>query len=149
MGARKARNTIAHHYRTVTTGRLGSAAAARALLRGELMKLSYAFSRAAAVSVLGFAAAFAAQAVPVAFSCTTNNSGRCASVVRQIALDIADLGGGWASFSFSNTGPIGSTLTDIYWRGASLTGGGAIVVSGAGVSFSWGASPHNPGGGIP
>jgi len=112
------------------------------------MKLLYVFRRAAAASVFGVAAV-SAQAVPVAFSCTTNNSGQCASVAAQIGLDVTDLGGGQASFSFSNIGPIGSALTDIYWRSSALTGGGAIVDSGAGVSFSWGASPSNPGGGIP
>jgi len=110
------------------------------------MKLQSALRQLAAAALLGSVAA--AQAVPVTFTCTSDNSGQCPAVAAQISLDIVDLGGGQATYTFSNTGPIGSTLTDIYWRSDDLTGGGAIADSGAGVSFSWGASPNNPGGGI-
>jgi hypothetical protein len=111
------------------------------------MTSQIALRQAAAAASLGLTV-FAAQAVPVAFACASNNSGVCPAVVTQIVLDVVDLGGGQATFRFSNSGPLDSSLTDIYWRSTSLVGGGSIVDSGAGVSFSWGAAPSNPGGGI-
>lgn len=111
------------------------------------MKLQFAHRQALAAACLGFAG-LTAHAVPVTFNCASNNSGQCPAVAAQVLLDVVDLGGGQATFTFSNSGPIGSTITDIYWRSTAVSGGGAIVDSGAGVSFSWGANPNNPGGGI-
>jgi hypothetical protein len=110
------------------------------------MKSQFALRQATALAAAGFAA-LSAHAVPVAFTCTSNDSGVCPAVATQIVLDVVDLGGGQATFQFSNSGPLASTLTDIYWRSTTLTAG-SIVDSGTGVSFSYGASPLNPGGGV-
>lgn len=91
-----------------------------------------------------------AHAVPFTFDCITNNNGSdCATGESQFALDVIDAGTS-VNFTFSNVGPAASSITDIYFDwlipGAALTRG-AITDSGAGVSFSWGASPGNvPGG---
>ncbi len=92
-----------------------------------------------------------AHAVPFSFECITNNSSDdCAIGENQFALDVLEAGGSSVSFTFSNAGPSRSSITDIYFDwlspAAALTPGG-ITDSGAGVSFSWGASPGNvPGG---
>jgi hypothetical protein len=92
----------------------------------------------------------AAHAVPFSFDCISNNSATdCTTGENQFHLDVLDAGGS-ANFTFSNLGPLASSITDIYFdwlnAGAALTPG-SITDSGAGVSFSWGASPSNvPGG---
>jgi len=54
-----------------------------------------------------------ANAVPFSFSNISNNSGQAAQVASQFTVDVS-LRNGRALFWFSNTGPIASSLTDIY-----------------------------------
>src|SRR5688572_29009692 len=100
---------------------------------------------AVAVAALGLlAGAMAANAVPFAFDCiSNNNTTNCATGEAQLSVDVTDAGGGATTFLFSNSGPLASSITDIYFDwlnpGAALSGGS--ITNYTGVSFSWGASP--------
>lgn len=90
-------------------------------------------------------AAFApsASAVPLGFSCiTNNNAGDCTIGQSQLSVDVTSPGAGLASFLFSNTGPGASSIADIYFDDGTLLGI-ASIINGAGTSFSQGASPPN------
>lgn len=95
-------------------------------------------------------AAFTAEAQNYSFSCITNNNAAdCATGQTQFSLSVTDTGS-VVNFTFANSGPGASSITDIYFDWATsmtpLTTG-VLTDSGAGVSFSWGASPPNlPGG---
>jgi hypothetical protein len=99
---------------------------------------------------LAFAAAFAlisagASAVPLSFGiCVSNNSATdCATGSAQLAVDVTGgPGGGQVSFTFTNSGPAASSITDIYFDDGTLLGI-ATITNGSGVSFSQGASPGN------
>ena len=106
---------------------------------------------AVAVVAIGLLASpLAANAIPFTFDCVTNNSStNCATGEAQFRVDVTDAGGGATTFAFSNSGPLSSSITDIYFdwlnAGAALSGG--TIIDYAGVAFSWGASPSNlPGG---
>jgi PEP-CTERM motif len=88
-----------------------------------------------------------ATALAQSFVCLSDNSGQCSAVASQIEMTITDLGSGQVAFRIDNNGPIASTVTDIYWEASPLTSAIAVTDSGAGVSFSFGAAPPNPGGG--
>jgi hypothetical protein len=95
-------------------------------------------------------AASTAQAQNYSFNCVTNNSAAdCGTGEAQFALTVTNLAG-VVNLLFTNTGPSASSITDIYFDWASSAyalGQGLLTDSGAGVSFSWGASPGNlPGG---
>ena len=100
-----------------------------------------------AVALLAFGSA---EAQNYSFNCITNNTAAdCATGEAQFALSVTN-GAGVVNFLFTNTGPNASSITDVYFDWASSTyalGQGVLTDSGAGVSFSWGASPPNlPGG---
>ena len=95
-------------------------------------------------------AASTAQAQNYSFSCVTNNNAAdCSTGEAQFSLSVTSLAG-VVNLLFTNTGPSASSITDIYFDWASSAfalGQGVLTDSGAGVSFSWGASPGNlPGG---
>ena len=102
------------------------------------------------VGALMAGTAVAAQGQNYSFSCVTNNrAADCATGEAQFSLVVSDTGS-VVNFTFANSGPGASSITDIYFDWASsayaLTPG-VLTDSGAGVSFSWGASPPNlPGG---
>jgi hypothetical protein len=88
----------------------------------------------------------AANAVPFAFDCiSNNNTTNCTTGETQLSVDVTDAGGGVTKFLFSNSGPLSSSITDIYFDwlnpGAALSGGS--IIDFAGVAFSWGASPSD------
>ena len=95
-------------------------------------------------------AAFTAHAQNYSFSCITyNRAADCATGEAQFSLAVNDTGN-VVNLTFNNSGPSPSSITDIYfdWTSSAyaLTQG-VLTDSGAGVSFSWGASPANlPGG---
>lgn len=95
---------------------------------------------------LGFSLAVAGGAQAQSFACLSNNSGVCPGVASQVGLDIIDLGSGRVRFLLDNDGPVASSITDVYWQASALTSTRSISDP-EGVSFSWGASPNNPGGG--
>jgi len=105
------------------------------------------------IGFAGFAAALAAapvaNAVPFGFDCITNNlAGDCAIGEAQLSVDVTDAGAGKALFTFSNSGPAASSITDVYLDGDALLSI-ALITNGAGVDFSAGASPPNLPGGNP
>jgi hypothetical protein len=96
------------------------------------------------------ALATTAQAQNYSFSCLTNNNATdCATGAGQFSLGVTDAGS-VVNFLFTNTGPAPSSITDIYfdWSSSAIAlAPGVLTDSGAGVSFSWGASPGDlPGG---
>lgn len=90
------------------------------------------------------------QAQNYSFNCITNNNATdCGTGAAQFHLGVTDTGS-VVNFLFTNSGPAASSITDIYfdWSSSALAlTPGVLTDSGAGVSFSWGASPGNlPGG---
>jgi len=99
------------------------------------------------VGVLLSAAAFAAQAaLTYSFGCITFNSGgNCGIGSTQLDLTVSDGGSGTVNFLFTNTGPLASSITDIYfdWKAPELALTEGALTQSAGVSFGWGATPTN------
>jgi hypothetical protein len=89
-------------------------------------------------------AAASASAVTFGFGKITNNGNP--NVASQLSVDVTDGGAGTVVFTFSNSGPIASSITDIYFDDGTLFGISSIT-NGAGTSFSQPASPGDlPGG---
>ncbi|MGH7392717.1 MAG: PEP-CTERM sorting domain-containing protein [Candidatus Rokuibacteriota bacterium] len=89
-----------------------------------------------------------AEAVPFSFTCITNNNATdCATGEAQLSVDVTDpAGDNNVLFTFSNSGPLASSITDVYFDDGTLLDL-AQVLNGSGVSFSEGASPPDlPGG---
>lgn len=116
------------------------------------MNLPTSFRSAAAASALMLGLISAPQAQTYSFSCISNNSAtNCATGANQLSMTFSQ-GAGYVDFRFDNSGPLASSITDIYWSWAgnealfdwSLS---QITDSGAGVAFSPEATPDNlPGG---
>ena len=95
-----------------------------------------------AATVLALSAPAGAELV--GFERITGNAS--VDVAGQLWVDVIDAGGNQVLFWFSNSGPIASSITDVYFDDGSLLGI-ASVVDGTGVDFEQGASPGNlPGG---
>jgi hypothetical protein len=78
------------------------------------------------------------------FTEITNNSS--IDVSGQLAVEVTDAGAGQVAFTFTNSGPLASSITDVYFDDGTLLGI-ASVTNGTGVDFSQGASPGElPGG---
>ncbi len=105
--------------------------------------------RAAVVAVATVVASAAAHATTFNFvGVTLNNATNTSTGQSQLTMDVIDSGSGTVSFTFNNSGPLASSITDVYWddQASTLASMGAITSS-SGVSFSQGASPGNlPGG---
>lgn len=85
------------------------------------------------------------------FQClTVNTEQNCAIGADQLTLEVkAGSAAGTIDFVFRNTGPLPSSIADIYfdWLNPSDAYAPGAITNGSGVSFSWGASPSNlPGG---
>lgn len=112
----------------------------------KLHRVVFAFIAAA---LIGFGSG--ARAQNYSFSCITSGAAtNCSTGQSQLGLTLSG-GSSSVDFRFANAGPLASSIADIYfdWTNASyaLSTSGVITDSGAGVSFSWGASPPNlPGG---
>jgi hypothetical protein len=77
---------------------------------------------------------------------TNNNSGNAAIGEAQLTVDVTDAGSNQVLFTFDNSGPDDSSITDVYFDDGSLLGI-ASVFNGTGVDFSQGANPGDlPGG---
>jgi len=74
---------------------------------------------------------------------TATNAGDAAIGEAQLFVDVTDAGSGEVLFTFYNTGPEDSSITDVYFDDGSLLGIALIDNSDPGVSFSQGASPAN------
>lgn len=83
------------------------------------------------------ALAASAPAATINFSAISNNSGNAAAVAPQFAADVTDAGGGLVSFDFSNAGPIGSVISEIYWD----SNGTYVSVQTVATNWSVGGSP--------
>ncbi len=109
------------------------------------------------LGVVAFAASSASAATYSFFNITNNSATNAATGEAQLSMDVTDVGGGFVLFTFSNVGPLASSITDVYFDdsvgGAGVPGvlaGNGTVFNGSGVSFSFGASPGNlPGGNEP
>ena len=88
-----------------------------------------------------------AYAVTYSFQEITNNSP--INVGAQLSVDVTSVVGG-VQFKFQNTGPLASSIADIYFDNTGAFLGAPLTIigdSGAGVAFGLGASPGNlPGG---
>jgi hypothetical protein len=101
----------------------------------------------AAVVVSCIAVARPASAATVGFDCITNSlASDCAIGAAQLHLAITDEAPGQVRFTFSNSGPAQSVISEIYFDDGSLLGI-ASIVNGTGVAFQQDANPPNlPGG---
>jgi hypothetical protein len=92
-------------------------------------------------------AATPARAVVLGFDCISNNlAGDCAIGEAQLSVNVTDAGGGTVLFSFSNSGPNASSITDVYFDDGSLLALAVVIndlVAPGNVDFSQGASPGN------
>jgi len=106
---------------------------------------------------LGALSALPAAAIPVGFGCITNTSATdCAIGEAQFSVEATDLGGNQVLFTFANSGPSASLITDVYFDDGTLLGIAGLIdaddnylgsFGDSGVDFSQGASPPNlPGG---
>jgi MYXO-CTERM domain-containing protein len=88
-----------------------------------------------------------ASAQIYAFDCITNTStGNCAAGEAQLNVALSSSSGTQALFTFTNSGPAASSITDVYFDDGTLLGIAAVFNS-SGVDFSQGAAPPNlPGG---
>jgi hypothetical protein len=100
-------------------------------------------------AVLGSAGTARAASQTVTFEGCTNTSTTNTGIgVAQLSVEVTDVGVGanQAKFIFRNSGPLASSITDVYFDDGTLLGI-ASITNGAGVNFSQGASPPNlPGG---
>lgn len=92
-------------------------------------------------------AANPARAAVLGFGCISNNlAGDCAIGEAQLAVEVTDAGGGQVLFSFSNSGPAASSITDVYFDDGSLLALAVVIndlVAPGIVDFAQGASPGN------
>ena len=85
-----------------------------------------------------------ANAITLGFgNISANNVGDAAIGEAQLTVEVTDLGGGQALFTFNNAGPDASSIADVYFDDGTLLGIASIDNSDAGVSFSQNATPGN------
>lgn len=110
------------------------------------------------ISLIGTALLFllvwtpGASAVPYSFTNITNNNPGDAGIGEaQLRLDVTYVNGSQVLFTFSNTGPAASSITDIYFDDdVPLLDFNSFIYPTSGVAFTVGASPSNlPGGNDP
>lgn len=112
------------------------------------MKLTQSLAALALAASLGglFAGPAAAGVVYSFEGITNNNPADVATGEAQLSVDVSDAGAGQVAFTFMNSGPDASSITDVYFDDGTLLGI-ASITNQSGVSFSQGASPGNlPGG---
>jgi hypothetical protein len=83
-----------------------------------------------------------ARADTFGFGCISdNNAINCATGEAQLFVDVAaGPGANQVRFDFGNLGPLPSSIADVYFEDGTLLGI-ALIINGAGVDFSQGASP--------
>jgi len=94
------------------------------------------------------------SAVILDFNCITGNSGGdCTIGESQLSVDVSDPGGNQVLFSFFNTGPDQSTISEVYFDDGTLLGLASLIDKDDGVGgdtnvdFTQGATPPDlPGG---
>lgn len=84
------------------------------------------------------------------FTCVTfNNPTNCTTGASQLSVEVSSSAAGTVDLFFRNSGPLASSITDIYfdWLDPANTLEQGTITNGLGVSFAWGAAPPNlPGG---
>lgn len=102
------------------------------------------------LGLLGAYGASPASALILSFeNISANSVGDAAIGEAQLFVDITDPGSNRVSFRFFNTGPLASSITDVYFDDGTLLGIAQLIdaddgIGGdAGVDFSQGASPPN------
>ena len=99
------------------------------------------------VGVLAFLPSPAEAAIQTFKAITANDVAAVATGEAQLYVDITDPGAGQMLFTFFNSGPLASSITDVYFDDGSLLGIASIDNSDPGVSFTQLATPSNlPGG---
>ena len=92
-------------------------------------------------------AATPARAAVLGFGCISNNlAADCAIGAAQVSVNVTNAGGGQVLFSFSDSGPAASSITDVYFDDGSLLAIASIIndlVLPGIVDFSQDASPPN------
>ncbi len=84
----------------------------------------------------------AAHAVTIGFGCITNNNAiDCGIGEAQLTVDVTDPGGNQVLFTFSNSGPADSAITDVYFDDGSLLGIASILDNPPDVDFMVPAIP--------
>jgi hypothetical protein len=76
-------------------------------------------------------------------NCSNNLAGDVLIGQNQLNVDVTNPGANQVLFTFTNTGPSASSITDIYFDDGSLLGIASIVESPPSVDFGIGASPPN------
>jgi hypothetical protein len=100
-----------------------------------------------AACLVMLAGAATANAEMYGFHNITGNSATNAAAAGQFSLEVTGAASNDVLFTFRNTGPMASSITDIYFDDGVLRNVVSITDSGGGVSYSEGASPGNlPGG---
>lgn len=105
---------------------------------------------AAIVPALGLLC-IAAQAAPTYsfVNITNNDAGNAATGEAQLFVELFDPGPGQINFTFTNTGPAASSITDVYYDDGVLLGIASIINTPGFVEFSQLASPPDlPGGNL-
>ena len=72
---------------------------------------------------------------------TNNNAGDAAIGEAQLSVELFDVGVNQVNFTFTNSGPEASSITDVYFDDGSLLGIASIDDSDPGVQFSQNATP--------
>ena len=110
--------------------------------------MGYSFRTAVAAVVLAVGA-MGAEAATYNFVPVTNNSSTNTAIgSSQMSVDVTSNANGTVAFTFANSGPAASSITDMYWDDQSRVLGTMTAISGSsGTAFSQYASPGNlPGG---
>lgn len=121
----------------------------QAVLGFQAVVLMYLKSFIGPAAVALTMAVAAAQAATWSFVGVTNNSAtHTATGQSQLSVDVIDSGSGTVSFTFNNSGPLASSITDVCWDDpAGLLGTMGSIAGSSGVSHAQHASPGNlPGG---
>lgn len=100
-------------------------------------------AKVAAVAAAVALGSFAADAATYNFvGVTNNNATNTTTGQNQLSVDVLDLGSGTISFTFNNSGPLASSIADVYWDDqAGVLGTMGSITASSGVSFSQGAAP--------
>jgi hypothetical protein len=103
--------------------------------------------------LMGLVMLLAAGVTPahaITFGFTNNITNDSPYVGSQLFVDVTDAGANTVSFTFSNTGPVASSLEGIYFvNSPALFSGISSIGNHAGVNFSAGATPAGLPGGTP
>ncbi len=77
------------------------------------------------------------------YNISGNNACNAGIGIAQLSVEVTDPGTGQALFTFTNEGPLASSICDVYFDDGTLLGIASIDDSLSGVSFSQWARPHD------